>query len=67
MPSPAWACLALLVFLFCYSVDLVGQPSVLSQRSPAMRVPMCYVYLAMPVGLGLMSIQSCFCNCSKAS
>jgi TRAP-type C4-dicarboxylate transport system permease small subunit len=49
---------ALLLFLFWYSLVLVGQPSVVAQRSPAMRVPMYYVYLAMPVGLGLMAIQS---------
>lgn len=52
------ACFALLLFLFWYSVKLVGQPSVVAQMSPAMRVPMSYIYLAMPVGLGLMSIQS---------
>ncbi|MCG0278510.1 MAG: TRAP transporter small permease [Thermanaeromonas sp.] len=50
----------LLIFLFYYSVVLVGLPSVVNQRSPAMRVPMVLPYLALPVGLGLTLLQGIF-------
>jgi C4-dicarboxylate transporter DctQ subunit len=48
----------LLAFLFYCSVNLVGMPSVLMQKSPAMRLPMSYVYMALPLGLGLLLLQS---------
>jgi TRAP-type C4-dicarboxylate transport system permease small subunit len=41
-----------------YSIVLVGIPSVTSQKSPAMRLPMAFVYAAMPIGLTLMLLQS---------
>jgi len=50
----------LLAFLFYYSVLLVELPSVVNQRSPAMRVPMVLPYSALPLGLGLMLLQSIF-------
>lgn len=49
---------ALLGFLLYYSIVLVGLPSLTSQKSPAMRLPMSYVYSAMPIGLALMLLQS---------
>lgn len=49
---------ALLGFLFYYSIELVGLPSLTSQKSPAMKLPMSYVYAAMPIGLALMLLQS---------
>ena len=48
----------LLLLMLYYSVILVGEPSVVAQRSPAMRITMSYIYLAMPIGLGLMVTQS---------
>ncbi|MDR7868570.1 MAG: TRAP transporter small permease [Sporomusaceae bacterium] len=51
---------ALLAFLLYCSLNLVNMPSVLSQKSPAMRLPMAYVYMAMPLGLGLLLLQSVF-------
>lgn len=48
----------LLLLMLYYSVILVGEPSVVAQRSPAMRIIMSYIYLAMPIGLGLMVTQS---------
>lgn len=48
----------LLLLLLYYSVILVGEPSVVAQRSPAMRITMSYIYLAIPIGLGLMVTQS---------
>ena len=48
----------LLLLMLYYSVILVGEPSVVAQRSTAMRITMSYIYLAMPIGLGLMVIQS---------
>ncbi|MFZ5754493.1 MAG: TRAP transporter small permease [Bacillota bacterium] len=50
--------IVLLGFLFYYSIKLVGEPSVLSQKSPAMGIPMSYVYLGMPIGLFLLILQS---------
>jgi TRAP-type C4-dicarboxylate transport system permease small subunit len=49
---------ALLGFLFYCSIQLANLPSVVSQKSPALRITMTYVYLAMPLGLGLMFLQS---------
>ena len=49
---------ALLGFLLYYSITLVALPSVTRQLSPALRLPMNYVYLAMPVGLALLLLQS---------
>ena len=49
---------ALLALLFVYSISLVNLPSVLTQKSPAMRIPMAYVYYALPIGLGLLTAQS---------
>ena len=49
---------ALFGFLLYYSIVLVGIPSVTSQKSPAMRLPMSYFYAAMPVGLILLLLQS---------
>lgn len=50
----------LLAFLFYCSINLVGMPSVVAQKSPAMRVQMSYVYLALPIGLGLLLLQTFF-------
>lgn len=53
--------MALIVFLLVCAVNLVGQRSVLTQSSPAMGVPMQYVYACMPVGLFLMAVQAALC------
>jgi TRAP-type C4-dicarboxylate transport system permease small subunit len=53
--------LALIVFLLLCSINLIGQNSVLTQLSPAMEIPMQYVYACMPIGLFLMTIQALFC------
>ncbi len=50
----------LLAFLFYCSINLVVMPSVVAQKSPAMRVPMSYVYLSLPIGMGLLLMQSFF-------
>lgn len=50
--------ISLLGFLFYYSIQLVGLPSLINQKSPAMGLPMSYVYMAMPLGLALMLLQS---------
>jgi TRAP-type C4-dicarboxylate transport system permease small subunit len=50
----------LLAFLLYCSINLVGMPSVVAQKSPAMRVPMSYVYMALPIGMGLLLLQSFF-------
>ncbi|MGI6286648.1 TRAP transporter small permease [Neomoorella humiferrea] len=48
----------LLAFLLYYSIQMVNLPSVTNQKSPALRLPMNYVYLGIPLGMGLMLIQS---------
>lgn len=53
--------MALIVFLLVCAFNLVGQRSVLTQSSPAMGVPMQYVYACMPVGLFLMAVQAALC------
>ncbi len=47
----------LLVFLFYYSVVLLNDSSVEAQLSPALQVPMKWIYFSMPLGLGMMIIQ----------
>jgi TRAP-type C4-dicarboxylate transport system permease small subunit len=51
---------ALLIFLLYCSINLIGQKSVLTQVSPAMRIPMKYIYSCMPIGLTLMVFQSIY-------
>ena len=53
--------IALIVFLLVCAINLLGQRSVRTQSSPAMGVPMQYVYACLPIGLGLMSIQGVLC------
>ncbi len=48
----------LLTFLFYYSIGMINLPSVTSQLSPALRIPMNIVYLGVPLGMGLMLLQS---------
>jgi len=48
----------LIGFLLYYGLLLIGLPSVTMQKSPAMNIPMNYVYLGVPVGLGIMFVQS---------
>lgn len=48
----------LIGFLMYYGLLLIGLPSVTMQKSPAMNIPMNYVYLGVPVGLGIMFVQS---------
>lgn len=50
----------LLSFLLYYSLNLIVAPGVVAQKSPAMQVPMPYVYLALPIGMGLLLLQSFF-------
>ena len=53
--------IALIVFLLVCAVNLLGQRSVLTQSSPAMGLPMQYVYACMPIGLFLMAVQGALC------
>lgn len=50
--------LALLGFLFYYSIILMMEGSVQAQLSPALQIPMMWVYISLPLGLGLMIIQA---------
>ena len=50
--------LALLGFLFYYSIILMMEGSVQTQLSPALQIPMMWVYISLPLGLGLMIIQA---------
>ncbi len=47
-------CLGVAIFMLLYGMDMAG--NVTSQLSPAMRVSMFWVYLAVPVSGGLMLI-----------
>ncbi len=49
---------SLLAFLLVFSIRLVNLPSITSQVSPAMGIPIKYAYAAMPVGLSIMLVQS---------
>lgn len=51
---------ALIAFLFYYSLDLISQHSVKNQISPALQIPMTWVYFSLPLGIGLLLIQSIF-------
>jgi TRAP-type C4-dicarboxylate transport system permease small subunit len=53
--------IALIIFLLLCSFNLVSQNSVRTQVSPAMEIPMQYVYLCLPVGLSLMALQAFLC------
>jgi TRAP-type C4-dicarboxylate transport system permease small subunit len=48
----------LLGFLFYYSIKLIGQGSVKAQLSPALQVPMTWIYSSLPLGIGLMLVQT---------
>lgn len=48
----------LLGFLLYYGVLLISLPSVTAQKSPAMQITMNYVYLGVPLGLGIMFFQA---------
>ncbi len=50
--------ICLISFLLYCSINLMGQRSVLTQVSPAMGVPMQYIYSCLPIGMSLMIIQS---------
>lgn len=50
--------LLLLGFLFYYSVRLIGQGSVKAQLSPALLVPMTWIYFSLPLGIGFMLVQA---------
>jgi TRAP-type C4-dicarboxylate transport system permease small subunit len=48
----------LLAFLLYYSIQMIRLPGVTNQLSPALRIPMHFVYLGVPLGIGLMLFQS---------
>lgn len=48
----------LIAFLFYYSIQMVNLPGVTGQRSPALHVSMNIVYMGVPLGMGLMLLQS---------
>lgn len=48
----------LLAFLLYFSIEMIGLPSVTNQVSPALRIPMNLVYLGVPLGMGLVLLQS---------
>ncbi|MFZ7133264.1 MAG: TRAP transporter small permease [Eubacteriales bacterium] len=50
--------IVLLGFLFYYSINLLMEDSVKAQLSPALQVPMTWIYFSMPLGVGLMLIQA---------
>lgn len=50
--------IVLLIFIFYYSIMLMLEGSVQAQLSPALQVPMAWIYLSIPLGVGLMIIQS---------
>lgn len=52
--------IALLSFLFYYSMQLLFENSVKNQISPGLQMPMSWAYFSMPLGLGLMIIQAVF-------
>ncbi|MDK2801309.1 MAG: hypothetical protein PWQ70_2928 [Clostridiales bacterium] len=49
--------ICLLIFLLYYSTTLISQDFVKEQLSPALQVPMGWVYFCMPLGLSVMLIQ----------
>lgn len=51
---------ALLAFLFYYSIDLLFQNSVRNQISPGLQIPMSWVYFSMPLGFGITLLQAIF-------
>jgi C4-dicarboxylate transporter, DctQ subunit len=66
LPAPAQRPLILLVLLICCSfsllllyasVSLIQFMRRFSQVTPALEIPMWWVYLAIPVGAGLMSLR----------
>jgi len=66
LPAPAQRPLILLVLAICFgfsvlllsaSVELIQFMRGFRQVTPAMEIPMWWVYLAIPVGAGLMSLR----------
>lgn len=49
--------LAFAIFVIRYGYDIASQLLTFGQKSPANQIPMGYVYMAAPVGMGLTAIR----------
>ncbi len=49
--------LAFAVFVFCMGIKAINAIAKFGQVSSALRIPLKYCYLSIPVGMGLMSIR----------
>lgn len=49
--------LAFAIFVIRYGYDIASQLLAFGQKSPANQIPMGYVYMAAPIGMGLTSIR----------
>lgn len=49
--------ICLLIFLLYYSTTLISQDFVKEQLSPALQVPVSWIYFCMPLGFSIMLIQ----------
>lgn len=60
-------CCALYIFMIKTGVTLVGNLMAMGQKSPAMHVPMWFMYLAIPTGFALMMIQGLITDAAQFS
>jgi len=57
--SIAYAVVAVFcVYFFCISIPWISAPGIMAEYSSAMRIPMIYPYLSVPVSLLFMSIHA---------
>lgn len=57
----------LYLLLIYFSIDLIGKLVRMNQVSPALHLPMWFMYLAVPVGCGLMLIQGVITDCMSVA